>query len=209
MKKEIVFVFVEDYPDWESAEALYFTTVLGRDEYAVKAAGITRDPIRSLSGVSILPDYDLEEITGEFTGLILVGGIGWTSQMESKIAAVQPVVEDAIVRGCPIGGVGTGADILGAFGFLNHAIHTGNSIPEMNLVSELGQVAAPYGGEEFFRDAGAVRNGNIVTAKNISGLAFARAYMWTLDIDQEEADKLYEEHKKGASLPKVDVFATG
>lgn len=208
MEKEIVFVFVEDYPDWESAEALYFITVLGESRYTVRSAGITREPIRSLSDVCILPDYAVSEIRGGFVGLILVGGIGWTNHTEELIAAVRPAVEDAAERGCPIGGVGTGADILGAFGILNRTIHTGNSIPEMNLVSDLGHADKHYAGEEFFHEAGAVRNGNIVTAKNISGLAFARAYMWTLDIDQQKADALYEEHRKGAELPAEEESAS-
>lgn len=198
---------MEDYPDWESAEALYFITVLGDDRYGVKVAGLTHDPIRSLSGVAILPDYDLEEVVGRFAGLILVGGIGWTNHVEAHMTAIRPVVEDAAARGCPIGGVGTGADILGSFGLLNHLVHTGNSTQEMSLVSDLGHTASQYTGADLFKEAGSIRNGKIVTAKNISSLAFARAYMWELDVDQKKADRLYEEHKDGAAMPILDVEA--
>lgn len=205
MKKEIIFIFIEDYPDWESAEALYFITVLGEKMYEVKVAGMTKKPIRSVSGVSIVPDYDVSELSGKFDGLILVGGIGWTNHTNKQIAALEPVILDAVSRNCPIGGVGTGADVMAALGLLNHALHTGNSSSEMYLMSDLGHSGSPYTGETLFREAGAVRNGNIVTARNISGLAFARAYMWTLEADQHEADRLYKEHKEGALMPLADA----
>lgn len=209
LKKEIVFWFVEDYPDWESAEALYFISVIGAGSYEVKAAADSKEPISSVSGVRILPDYDTNDILGKFKGIVLVGGIGWTNSIDSKIAAVRPVVEDAVKRECPIGGVGTGADVLGAFGLLNHGIHTGNSSSEISLVSSLAHAAEPsYQGEEFYQEAGAIRNGRIVTARNTSGLAFARAFLWTLDVDQKKADDLYEEHRKGAVLPLMD-FSEG
>lgn len=205
MKKEIIFIFVEDYPDWESAEALYFITMLGGDQYKIRVAGMNSDPIRSISGVSIVPDCSLEEVIGRFQGIVLVGGIGWTNHMTQRIAAVRPLIEDAVKRGCPVGGVGTAADILGTFGILNHAVHTGNSSSEMYLVSDLGQASEPYDGEALFREAGAIRNGNIITARNTSGLAFARAYAWALDVDQAKADALYEEHREGAILSMIDA----
>lgn len=205
MKKEVVFLFVEEYPDWESAEALYFITILSDGAYEVKSAGMTHDPIRSVSGVSIIPDYEISEIIGKFSGIILVGGLGWTNHLDTHIKEVQPIIEDAISRGCPIGGIGTGADIMGALGLLNHAVHTGNSSSEMYLVSDLGHASDPYAGESLFQEAGAIRNGNLVTARNISGLAFARAFAWTLDVDQDIADKLYNDHKDGATLPLLDA----
>lgn len=203
MNQDIIFVFVEDYPDWESAEVLYFLAALGKGRYNIQVAGITLDPIRAISGVSIVPDCTVEDPTA-FCGLVLVGGLGWTNQIRERIALVRPLVTSALDNNCSLGAIGTGVDILGTFGLLNNIVHTGNSSAEISVFSELNETSTPYTGSSLFEEAGAVRNGNIVTARNISGLAFARAFMWTLDIDQGVADKVYDAQEIGASLPIIN-----
>lgn len=204
MKQEIVFIFVEDYLDWESAEALHFIAILGKDQYEIKSTGISDNQIQSVSGVRIVPSYTLEECIGKFSGLVLVGGVGWTRHTQDCLVKVNQVIEDGLRRNCSIGAIGTGVDILGILGLLNSNIHTGNSSSEIQLFNELSTTESSYNGEIFFREAGAIRNGNLVTARNTSGLAFARAYAWTLNINQEMADMMYREHRDGAALPMID-----
>lgn len=208
MEKEILFIFMEDYPDWECADALYFIASLGADQYRIRAVGLNENSIRSISGIRILPDYTIEEVPDDFSGLVVVGGVGWMMQMEEKIAAIRPVLESAVKRSCPIGAVGTGVDVLGTLGLLNKAVHTGNSVSELDMFSDMLSLSEPYNGQLLFRqEAGAIRNGPIVTARNISGLAFARAFLWTLDVDQRRADEIYSHHQAGSMMSILDTDA--
>lgn len=206
--REIVFVLLEDFPRWECAKVMYFITVLGRGLCQVKTAGLRPEKRVNTMGLEIVVDYDIEEAVGRGAGVVLVGGDEWQTDPEAKRQMVLPLMDDAIARGCTIGGIGAGVDMLGTFGILNDIPHTADSISSLVNYSKLTKTATPYSGEEHFLDVGAVRSGNIVTGKAVGNLPFARAMVWTMDVDQEQADQMYMDHAEGYAYAPINLGDT-
>ena len=61
MKKEILFILLKDFADWEGAYiGPYLNFGCGPDiksKYVVKTVSVTKDPVISCGGFKILPDY--------------------------------------------------------------------------------------------------------------------------------------------------------
>ena len=64
MKKEILFVLLNEFADTESAyiaSLLNFGLEPGKAKYTVKTLSVTKEPIVSMGGFRVLPDYDLQD----------------------------------------------------------------------------------------------------------------------------------------------------
>ena len=75
-------VILEPYADWEAAlsvsSALY---MLGRGRFEVKTGyPLTREPVASISGFHVLPDYDIEFRSLPHEALVLIGGLAWRNE---------------------------------------------------------------------------------------------------------------------------------
>lgn len=72
MKKEILFVLLNDFADWEGA---YIAPNLNcgvepgsSGKYVVKTVAVTKDPVVSIGGFKVLPDYDITDIPADYAG---------------------------------------------------------------------------------------------------------------------------------------------
>jgi DJ-1/PfpI family len=83
MEPQTVHFFVFDtLSDWEPTYAiaaindLTFQAQPGR--YCVKTVGVSAEPVKTIGGVTILPDMALKELEPEQSAMsIMVGGAGW------------------------------------------------------------------------------------------------------------------------------------
>ena len=73
MKKCILFVILEPYADWEAAYLSSALQMLGQGMYEVKTVSLTKEPVCSIGGFCVLPDYDINSIPADYEALILVG----------------------------------------------------------------------------------------------------------------------------------------
>ena len=80
-KKEIIFVLLNNFADWEGA---YIATSLNMGvkpgspiKYKVKTLSLSKEPITSIGGFRVLPDYDISDLPDDHVGLILIGGTGF------------------------------------------------------------------------------------------------------------------------------------
>ena len=81
--KEVIFVLLNGFADWEGA----FTAICLNQgvkpgnpiNYKVKYLSITKEPVTSIGGLRVLPDYDLKDMPEDYAGLILIGGMRWFS----------------------------------------------------------------------------------------------------------------------------------
>lgn len=96
-KKEVIFVLLNEFADWEGA---YIATCLNLGvkpgspvNYTVKTMSVTKDPVMSIGGFKVLPDYDVNDMPKDHSGLILIGGMRWFSPEAVQIV---PLVEEAI-----------------------------------------------------------------------------------------------------------------
>jgi hypothetical protein len=80
MKKKTCYLFIFDgFADHEISLAA--TEIRRRNEYQLKTIAITKDPVKSLSGLTIIPDLDfypevdLFDIDSENTAMLILPGI--------------------------------------------------------------------------------------------------------------------------------------
>lgn len=197
MKKEIIFVILNGFADWEAAHlAVCVNTGVkpGRPvKYTVKTLSLTQDPVISIGGFRVLPDYDIHTLPEDYAGLVLVGGDNWFSPEADSIV---PLVEKMIRENKLVAGICNASVFLGKHGFLNHVKHTSNALDYLkNIAGE------KYTGEANYIEKQAVCNGNIVTANGIAQLEFCREILYALNADEPKIiEESYSFYKKGFLL---------
>lgn len=191
--KEVLFVLLEEYADWEAASlaaALNEKPDEGEQKYCVKTVSLDKEPVTSIGGFRILPDYSLEEVGDDFAGLVLIGGNSWRKE-ESQ--AVMKVVQKALDGKKVLAAICDGTVFLGMNGILNRDKHTSNFLPELKETA-----GAHYTGEALYLEQQAVRDGNLITANGSAFLEFGKEVMTALEsAPQKEIDEWYDFFKSG------------
>lgn len=190
MKKNVLFVILDQYADWEAAYLSSLLLALGRDKFVVKTVSLTKDPIHSLGGFTVLPDYDIQSIPQDFEGVILIGGMSWRTEAARQ---VEPLVKDALSKGKVVGGICDASAFLGTIGILNAIDHTSNDI------NDLKQWAGEaYTGEKNYMKQDVVRSHNVITANGTATLEFAKEVMIALNVASEnKIQEWYNFYKLG------------
>lgn len=193
MKKEIIFILLPQYADWESAFIAASLNQLvkdGESKYVVKTASVTNSPIISMGGFRTLPDYDLTEIPDRYEALVLIGGLSWFTEQAKRLV---PIVQKAINNDILVAGICNATVFLGKYGFLNNVKHTSNTIDYlMNSAGKNYTNKANYVARQVVCDKG------IITANGTAYLEFCRAVLLQLDADTpENIDSAYKFHKAG------------
>ena len=183
MKKEVLFLLLDDFSDWEGAFLATglntgLTMAGGGTPYVSRTLTPTKKQVRSIGGLVVTVDYTAATMPEDYAALILVGGMQWQSEEARRVV---PVVEAALARGILVGAICNAASFLAAHGFLNGVRHTGNGL---EMLREWG--GANYTGEKLYQERQAVRDGNIVTANGSGYLEFTRECLLALEADTPE-----------------------
>lgn len=194
MKKEILFVLLNDFADWEGAYIApnlnYGVEPGSPSRYVVKTVSVTKEPVVSIGGFRVLPDYDIHHLPAEYAGVVLVGGMRWFAP-EAEL--VVPLVKEAIENKKLVAGICNASVFLGMCGFLNDVKHTSNGLEYLKQYA-----GANYKGECHYVNESAVRDGNIITANGFSALEFAREILYGLEADApNKIDRSYRMNKTG------------
>ena len=148
MEKEIVFVLLDEFADWEAAflaPALCSGVMPGRPgSYAAKYMSPDGESVRSIGGLRATPDYDASALPESCAGLILVGGMQWESAAARRIA---PLAGEALKRGILVGAICNAVSFMAANGLLNGVRHTGNTV---EMLKQWG--GANYTGEALYEE---------------------------------------------------------
>jgi putative intracellular protease/amidase len=188
MKKEVLVFIFNGYADWEPA---YICSELNapETEYTVKTLSLDKEPKTSMGGFKVLPDYSVNDFPGDFSLLILCGGLAW---VEQKNNSVLPVVEYAVKKNIPVGGICNAVNFLAEHGYLDQIKHTGNTAAFMK------SQAPHYMGEQNFLEKQAVCDSNIITANGSGALEFAKEILMLLKVKPEDMIlEWYKLHKVG------------
>ena len=193
MKNEILYILLPDFAEHEMA---YLAEAVASDEYALKDnpkyvnkfVAPTMEPVKSIGGFRLLPDYSFDTIPDDFAALVLIGGFGWLTPIADK---VMPIVSKAIAEGKIVGAICNAASFLGQCGLLNDIMHTGNGPDQLKL----------WGGENYsntdgYRHCQAVADKNIVTANGSATLEFAKELLLLLENDTPERIEMYYQFNK-------------
>ena len=191
MKKTVLLFLLSNYADWEAG---YVAAELNCDEdsnpYCIKTISISKEPVHSIGGLRVLPDYSLETVPEEYEALILIGGTGWRESESKKIV---PLVKATLQKNKLVAGICDGSVFLAKHGFLNDVRHTSNSLEDLKKYA-----ANEYTNAQGYVNEPAVADGNIITANGTSPLEFARLVFTKLHLDSEQVIKQwYDFHKLG------------
>lgn len=175
-----IYVYVLDtMADWELG---HVTSELNSGRFfkkdappiSLKTVSITKDPITTMGGLSILPDCLIEDIVvSEANVLLLPGADTWTDPKHN------PIIETAnafLSIGAAVGAICGATAALANHGILNERTHTSNGAGFLEMVSP------GYKGQSFYIDAPSVADHNLITASSTGALLWAKQLIEHLDV---------------------------
>jgi len=193
MSNEVLYVLL---PDFAGHEMVYLSQAIASDEFALKEnpkyvnkiVAPSLDPIKSIGGFRVLPDYSFETMPDDYAALVLIGGFGWSTPVAESVA---PIVRHAIGKGRIVGAICNGASFLAKHGFLNDVKHTGNGLEQLKV----------WGGDNYTNPEGyvhaqATSDKNMVTANGSATLEFAKELLLLLENDTPEHIEMYYQFNK-------------
>lgn len=177
MQQETVHLFVfETLADWEPGFAIAginkptFQAQPGR--YTVKTVGLRATPVKTMGGVTILPDMTLDQLEPTQSAmLILPGGDSWDEGQNRE------AVEKAkafLAAGVPVAAICGATAGLAQAGILDDKQHTSNGADYLQ--------ATNYQGATFYQNEPAMTDGNLITAGGTAALDFAYHIFKKLDL---------------------------
>ncbi|MCA1010688.1 type 1 glutamine amidotransferase family protein [Halobacillus halophilus] len=189
MKNVLVFI-TDGFADWEAS---YVTAEINKPGtgYQVKTIAIDSQPKTSMGGLTVLPDYSLQDFSFEatFEMLIIPGGTGWK---EEKNQQIKQLLEFSFEKDIPVAAICDATTFLGKHGFLNKHKHTGNSLPYLK------EEAPDYEGEKKYIHAQSVSDRCLITANGSGAVEFSRDILSKLNIlEGEELREWYALFKDG------------
>jgi len=182
MKQQTVQLFVFDtLADWEPGLAIAglnnpaFQLQPGR--YRVATVGVSKAPVVTIGGVTILPDLTIDELAPEQSAmLILPGGGGWD---QGGNAEALDLTKRFLAAGVPVAAICGATSGLARAGLLDNVRHTSNAREYL--------AATGYRGATLYQDQPAVADGNVITAGSTAPIEFAYEIFKKLDVYSDAA----------------------
>lgn len=149
----------------------------GLPEYKIVTVGMNQELVKSMGGLSIVPDKCLSEVRLEdVKALVLAGGVDW---LESHHNAVLELAKRCLEKEILVAAI-CGATIgMANFGILDERDHTSNDL------GYLRQIATNYKGENQYKMKAAVCDRSLITASGIAPVEFSREVLRYLDVFSE------------------------
>jgi putative intracellular protease/amidase len=193
MEKTAYLFVLNTMADWEPT---YLTSELntGRffrkdtPRYSVKTAGLSKDSVVTMGGITLIPDTTLDELgAGNTDLLILPGGDLW---MDPAYAPVMDKTKQLLDAGVTVAAICGATMALAQAGILDNTAHTSNDL------GALKGMCPNYRGENHYRNEPAVVSENLITASGVASLEFARQVLGHLNVfSPETLDTWYKLYK--------------
>lgn len=189
MSKKSVYVFIfNGFSDWEIA---YLTPELNKSEkIELKYFSIDGYHVESAGGLTIQPDFSIEQIDpNNVSLLVLPGGSVWeagsTDEID-KLAAELHTANKTIAAIC-------GATLLLARkGYLDGLKHTSNALDYVK------KFAVSYQGADNYLNELAVTDKNLITANGIAPIEFAHEIFQNVQLfEEKDIKKWFQLFKNG------------
>jgi len=146
----------------------------GAPVLSVKVCALSKEPVKTMGGLTITPDCALDEIAmDDKSVLLLPGATAWSEQKHG--AAVQKAAELLSLGG-------TVAAICGATLALAHAGLLDKRPHTSNGAGFLEMFCPTYKGKDFYVDLPAVADGNLITASATGSLMWAKLIIEKLGV---------------------------
>jgi putative intracellular protease/amidase len=180
-KRNIILFIFEGFSDWEPA---YATVGIEKsDRFRLQTVGIDKQPVRTMGGLTVVPDLEIKEVNiPETAMLILPGGEAWEEYGEI-IKPAKNLVGHCLANDVPVAAICAATTFLGQEGWLDHIAHTSNH-PEY-----IKGMAPEYNGTSKYKIEPAVSEREIITCSGTSPISFAREIFIKLDIYKDKEVK--------------------
>lgn len=184
-----VYVYVMDtLADWEigyvTAE-LYSKRFFRADapEICVRTVGRTMEPIRTMGGLTVLPDCAVDDIAVDAQSVLLLpGGNTWDRPEQGAIISKASELLSAGATVCAI--CGATVALAGA-GLLDDRPHTSNGEGFLDMM------CPGYRGQRHYVAAPSVANGNLITASGTAALLWAKQIIERLGVFRADTLKAW------------------
>ncbi|HNW87945.1 MAG TPA: type 1 glutamine amidotransferase family protein [Candidatus Limiplasma sp.] len=187
-----IYVYVLDtLADWEMG---YVTAELHSGRFFKKNArrvslqtvGVSREPIHTMGGMTIIPDCLVDEIIiDEKNALLLPGADTWT---DPKHAAIIDKASEFLYKNAMVCAICGATVALANRGLLNHRPHTSNGPGFLEMM------APAYQGQSYYIDKPSVTDDRLITAGCTGALLWARQIMEQLDVFQPDTLEAWYEY---------------
>lgn len=143
-------------------------------EVSVKTVGISKEPVKTMGGLTILPDCVVDDITvNNKSVLLLPGGNTWDNPKHSSIVKKAAELLSVGATVCAICGATVA---LANAGLLDHRPHTSNGVGFLDMF------CPNYKGQSYFIDMPSVSDGNLITASGTGALSWAKQIIERLGV---------------------------
>lgn len=169
-----IYVYTLDtMADWEIG---YVTAELNSGRFfkkdapavSVQTVGISKEPVKTMGGLTIIPDCVIDDIAvNDKSTLLLPGGNTWDHPEHSAIVKKAAELLSVGAAVCAICGATVA---LAHAGLLDHRPHTSNGVGFLDMF------CPGYKGQSYFVDKPSVSDGNLITASGTGAL------LWTKQI---------------------------
>ncbi|WP_432664455.1 DJ-1/PfpI family protein [Wukongibacter baidiensis] len=179
MKKIIYLYILESMAEWEVGyilQAISMESMLKKQnrEFVVKTVSTSKNPIKTIGGLTITPDCLLDEIDeNNMVALLLPGAETWNSEENNQI--LQKALS-YINQGILIGAICGATLALADLKVLDKFNHTSNSLDYLTLFSK------QYGGKGLYVNTPAIIDRNLTTASSAGGLLWAKHIIQYLNV---------------------------
>ena len=167
---KIIYLYVlNTMADWEVGHAIaelnsqrFFAE---RKDWLVKTFSLAKEPVVTMGGIKIVPDFSANEVkTEDAVMLILPGADIW---MDPAQAPVLDIAKRFLSAEIPIAAICGATIALAEAGMLDNVKHTSNGLPYLKMV------CPNYRGDQHYRNELAVTDKNLITAGSTSPVEFA------------------------------------
>jgi putative intracellular protease/amidase len=198
MKKVYTYI-LDTMADWEIGLAItelntrrFFSKPF---DIEVKTFALTRAPVKSMGGITMLPDYEIDEVSHTNAALlILPGAEDWVKpEHQSALEIAQEFLKNHV----PVAAICGATEAMARTGMLNEIEHTSNGLQYLKMT------CPEYRGEALFKDELAVTAGNLITAGSSSSVAFAYHILRKLDVMKPDALEYWYGYFERHSLEDV------
>jgi len=192
-ERAVYLLVVEGFADWEPAHAV--AELRRHGQYRVEAVGLTREPVRSMGGIRVLPSTIVDDVDpADVAVFILPGGDRWeTSPIEPEI---ERLLNRLDAQGVPIAAICAATVAISRLGLLRGRRHTSNGLQYLRSHVPGYDEAANY------VDIPAVRDRGLITASGLGDVEFARELFEELDVLSAEDRAAWATIFRSARLPE-------
>ena len=168
----------DDLADWEAglavAQIRSGTFQIGDATHDIRTVGVDREPVRTMGGVTVVPDLALDQLSPADSAMLIVpGGGGWEAGGHTEFPLKGRQFLDA---GVPVAAICGAVFGFAAAGLLDDRDHTGAAAEYLAMTG--------YQGGKRYQEADAVNDRGLITAGPTESVAFAREVIAELGIWQ-------------------------